>query len=177
MTYPVNTIANYIINYVNETLGYNINNLKLQKILYYLEARYLLENDSSLFEEKIEKWQYGPVVPAVYFRFNHLGAENINHVPVQFDFLKLISDDPDNSFVKTNEDETIHDDDKNVINDTVKKLIKYNPFDLVDETHMHSSWKNDEKRILSGIRNISYDREEIKADFEQNPKFRLWLKG
>lgn len=176
MAYPVNAIADYVINYAKNAGNY-VNNLKLQKILYYLEARFLAEEGKSLFTEDIEKWQYGPVVPTVYYRFNHLGAEDITHVPADFDFMSLLDDD----FRKTPESHQDSDNElfsayeKEVIDMTIDKLLKFKPFDLVDETHRHESWGKDEERILGGDRNIKYEREEIKRDFTNQPEFKLWL--
>ena len=43
-----------------------ITNLKLQKILYFVEAFSLIKNNKSAFKEKILAWQYGPVIKEVY---------------------------------------------------------------------------------------------------------------
>ncbi|WP_136264516.1 type II toxin-antitoxin system antitoxin SocA domain-containing protein, partial [Streptococcus pyogenes] len=51
-------VANYIIEYSNKK-GYKINNLKLQKLLYFVNVRNILENGAPLFEESMEKWKYG----------------------------------------------------------------------------------------------------------------------
>lgn len=176
MTYPVNSVANHVIEYA-KSVGNHVNNLKLQKILYYLEARFLVEGKGSLFDEVIEKWQYGPVVPSVYYRFNHLGAEDITQIPVVFDFMSLLSDDPEIVSDKEPEDfEIFSSDELPLINDTIDQLIQYKPFVLVDETHKHPTWWKDEGRILDGVRNIPYDREGIKKDFIDNPDFKLWVK-
>lgn len=174
MTYPVNSIADYIIEYA-KNLGLFVNNLKLQKILYFLEARFLDEQKKSLFNEEIEKWQYGPVVPEVYHRFNHLGAEKITHVPVEFDFMSLLEETQQNiNLIKSDKSNSFSTNDKLIIDNTIDKLIRFDPFYLVEETHRHSSWRKDEEKINSGIRHIKYDRKEIERDFKENPHFQLW---
>ncbi len=50
-------VANYIIEYSNNK-NYEINNLKLQKLLYFVNVRNIVENDVELFSEKMEKWKY-----------------------------------------------------------------------------------------------------------------------
>lgn len=177
MAYPVNEVANYVIKYAKDSGNY-VNNLKLQKILYYLEARFLVEDRGSLFTEDIEKWQYGPVVPEVYYRFNHLGAEDITHVPAVFDFMSLLKKDfqlDSYKKAKLNENILFEGKEKEIIDNTIEKLIKIKPFDLVDETHKHNSWKKDEIRILNGVRHIKYNREDIQNDFANHPYFQLWL--
>ena len=66
-------IANYVILYC---LRHNIEitNLKLQKILYFLEANFLFEHRRPLFEDQIEKWKLGPVFPNVYHQFKTFGS-------------------------------------------------------------------------------------------------------
>jgi len=43
-----------------------VSNLKLQKLLYYCEAWSLALHDESLFNDPIEAWVHGPVVPTVF---------------------------------------------------------------------------------------------------------------
>src|ERR1035437_5552959 len=43
-----------------------ISNLKLQKLLYYAQAWHLALYDAPLFDDKIEAWVHGPVVPGVF---------------------------------------------------------------------------------------------------------------
>lgn len=60
---------------------------KLQKLLYYAYCWVLaLMNESAdninlrLFNERIEAWIHGPVIPKVYSEYKHYGAENINQI-------------------------------------------------------------------------------------------------
>lgn len=46
-------VANYIIEYCNDH-NLEINNLRIQKLLYFINARNLVENGSPLFQDKIE---------------------------------------------------------------------------------------------------------------------------
>ena len=52
-----------------------ITNLKLQKTLYYLQGYSLRALNDPAFNEAIRHWQYGPVVPTVYFAYSANGAE------------------------------------------------------------------------------------------------------
>lgn len=63
--YDVIEICNYIISYCNRK-DYPISNLKLQKILYFLQAYFLVVTGRSCFPEPIEAWEFGPVVPVAY---------------------------------------------------------------------------------------------------------------
>jgi uncharacterized phage-associated protein len=63
-------VAKYIIKSIS------VDNLKLQKLLYYGQAVHLvLNNKTPLFWEDIEAWDYGPVVPQVYKEYRWHGLE------------------------------------------------------------------------------------------------------
>ncbi len=58
-----------------------ITNLKLQKLLYYSQAWYLAIVDRPLFDERIEAWVHGPVVPPVFGSFKQFRARPITAIP------------------------------------------------------------------------------------------------
>ena len=58
--------------------GSFISNLKLQKLLYYVQAWHLAVFESPLFPERFQAWVHGPVVPDVYRRFNGYKWRNID---------------------------------------------------------------------------------------------------
>lgn len=78
MIYPVIDIANKIIANTDAEQGETISNLKLQKLLYYLQGFFIAAYDRKLFEEPIEAWQYGPVVRSAYFHFKDFGPKSIS---------------------------------------------------------------------------------------------------
>ena len=57
--------------------GINLTNLKLQKLLYILYARYYHDAGYSLFPDRFEAWQYGPVLTNVYEVFKKEEANTI----------------------------------------------------------------------------------------------------
>ena len=71
-------VSKYIINYLNKK-SYPVNHLKLQKLLYYIEAWYTVLTDSNIFSEKIEAWEHGPVIRKVwdYFKNQSILYDNI----------------------------------------------------------------------------------------------------
>jgi uncharacterized phage-associated protein len=70
------TTAFEVAKYIIKSLP--VDNLKLQKLLYYSQAVYIvLHNKEPLFIEDIEAWDYGPVVPPVYLAYKQYGFENI----------------------------------------------------------------------------------------------------
>lgn len=78
MAYPVLAVANKILAYgASAANGELVSNLKLQKLLYYVQGFHLAVFGEPLFEEEIEAWMYGPVVPSVYYHYQEYGNRGI----------------------------------------------------------------------------------------------------
>lgn len=75
-------LAQYIVNTYSPKIG--ITNLKLNKLLYYIQVESLRTTGEPVFENTIEAWSYGPVVPEVYRMYRQYGREVIlpNNEPV-----------------------------------------------------------------------------------------------
>ncbi|MBP5836112.1 Panacea domain-containing protein [Candidatus Phytoplasma meliae] len=70
-------LANYLIEKSHQEKQ-EINNTRLQKLLYYSQAYFLVKNSKQpLFNEPIEAWDYGPVIPDLYFEFRQFAYENL----------------------------------------------------------------------------------------------------
>ena len=70
------TLSNYIINNFKKQ-GATITNLKLQKVLYYVQGYSLKLFGKPAFQEEIYCWPYGPVVPTSYYEYNRSGAHQL----------------------------------------------------------------------------------------------------
>ncbi len=93
--------SKYIITYFNKN-NVEITNLKLQKLLYFLEAIYIVVNDNEnhLFEEDFYAWNFGPVNDVIYQEYKEFGSlpieiqyvnipeENKKYIEGLFDLLK-----------------------------------------------------------------------------------------
>ena len=66
-------IARYIICFCNRC-GTKITNLKLQKLLFYIQRYSLQTTGHPAFADLIEAWQFGAVVPNVYYRYCGYGS-------------------------------------------------------------------------------------------------------
>ena len=89
------TTAAEVAKYIIKSLP--VDNLKLQKLLYYSQAIHLVLHDRQpLFSDVIEAWIYGPVVPPVYREYKAHGFENIppgdyeEHFTLNLDEIKSI---------------------------------------------------------------------------------------
>lgn len=87
-------VAHYFLCQVDSEAGDLISNLKLQKLLYYAQGFHLAVCDAPLFEETIEAWTHGPVVPDVYHEFKQYSSSSIP-CPVEFDFQSFDSETSD----------------------------------------------------------------------------------
>lgn len=72
-------IADYFIALSNDTENL-ITNLKLQKLVYYVQAWHLAVFKEPVFEDNFEAWVHGPVIPQLYrdykqFSYNPISEE------------------------------------------------------------------------------------------------------
>ncbi len=65
-------IADYLLLKAKSDEDY-ITNMKLQKLLYYVQGFHLAVFDKPLFDSQIKNWMHGPVVPDVYHEFKEYG--------------------------------------------------------------------------------------------------------
>lgn len=157
-------IANYIINKGVET-GYNVSNLTLQKILYYVQAAFLIEYGEPIFNEPIFAWKYGPVVESVYHQLKiHANDKILDRVEFEDDI--VIEGDGFYFIEKEYNPENIIDKDSRVIIDRVFDSKKSKEaFSLVNDTHEEDPWKNCWKE---GYSNIIISIQEIEQYFKEN---------
>jgi uncharacterized phage-associated protein len=74
--YDVQLVAEHVIAY-EYSLDHLPNNLRLQKLLYFIQAQFLFRKGEPCFEEDLEAWMFGPVVPSVYNRYKKYGSNAI----------------------------------------------------------------------------------------------------
>jgi uncharacterized phage-associated protein len=80
MAHKALDIANKIIKIASDNIaGELISNMKLQKLLYYQQGFHMAYFGTPLFDEKIEAWMYGPVVPSVYNMHKEEGSGGLTY--------------------------------------------------------------------------------------------------
>lgn len=118
--YSALSVAKHIIQYCNDH-NMSVSNLKLQKLLYFVQAEFLVNTNKPCFFEEIGAWDFGPVVPEVYHYFKIYGSSSI---PCRGrGFLVMILPE-----------------DQNRINAMVNVCAKYSAAQLVDFTHKQTPW-------------------------------------
>lgn len=76
MPFDARQIANYFIT-KSLDVGVPLDHVKLQKLIYFGHGWHLAEFDSALIRNRIEAWEYGPVVKVVYDEFSKFGSSAI----------------------------------------------------------------------------------------------------
>lgn len=107
---------------VIEGQGELMSNMKLQKMLYYEQGFHLAVFDTPLFEEDIEAWMYGPVVPAVYEVYKDYGYNGIDPGKV--------------------EEVSLSDREQALFDEVYKVYGAYSAIGLMNMTHRESPWAN-----------------------------------
>lgn len=107
-----------------------ITNLKLQKVLFYIQAKSFLMRGEPIFQDDIEAWRHGPVVRDVYNTF--------------YPFIAFPLDEND-IIVKQNLPE-LDGTSFYIVYSTVKETIPYSAWELVDKTKKTRVWKDSYER-------------------------------
>ena len=76
--YTASHIANYFLIKAQVENISDMSVMKLIKLVYIAYAWYYAANEEKLFDEKIEAWRYGPVVPSLYHEFKRFGNQPID---------------------------------------------------------------------------------------------------
>ena len=116
-------VANYLLSKADEEAGDAISNLKLQKLVYYVQGFSLAMNDRPMFEDDIFAWQHGPVVPSLYHAFKNNGAYGIPK-PVNFDA------------------SAIPEEDRELMDEVYDVYGQFSAWKLRNMTHEEAPWKN-----------------------------------
>lgn len=91
-------LSKYIIKYLGDK-RIPVNHLKLQKLIYYVDAWHYVFKNYSLITDNFEAWQHGPVIRKVwdYYKKSSILYDNLS-VPKNVDFkvskeqLQIIND-------------------------------------------------------------------------------------
>ena len=74
--YSAKDIATYVV-WRENMCGRGVNNLRLQKLLYFIQAQFLVDTGEPCFDDEMQAWDIGPVVPSVYHEYKYFGSSSI----------------------------------------------------------------------------------------------------
>lgn len=120
--YDALDVARYVINY-ERSQGRSVSNLRLQKLLYFVQAQFLVTKHQACFSDAMEAWDLGPVVPTVYHEYKAFGSSSLP---------RSLSDN-------------IYDiagNDRMLIGKILDKCANYSTTSLVSMTHRQKPWKD-----------------------------------
>lgn len=140
-------VADFFVQLANQSEDDQITNLKLNKLLYFAQGAYLARTGKPLFNEQIEAWQYGPVVPSIYRKYKVCGRNPIPTVEQEVPRCRF------------------QDDEFEVLLDVMRELGQYTGNRLVSITHKPGSpWSKafDSKSTV-------IDQSEIQSYFTEHP--------
>ena len=122
MTYSALEVARYIIHHEAQQ-GRTVSNLRLQKLLYFVQAKFVVDGHdaSPCFHEKMEAWGFGPVVREVYYEYRYYGGAMIP---------------PDRNFSTS-----ITPQDQSMIDEMLDGCAQFSTSALVDITHSQTPWQ------------------------------------
>jgi uncharacterized phage-associated protein len=131
--YDAMDVAAYIINYCDEK-GTPIENMRVQKYLYLLQAYFLVETKEQkpLFGEYIEAWKFGPVVPVVYYSLNRYGYNKITNFKQYNNIMSVNPVEYKKHIIAKRDQEII----KKVINQYENLTLS----ELIEITQSHDPW-------------------------------------
>lgn len=142
MAYKAVDIARYVIDYSNYK-KYRITNLRLQKILYFIQAAFLVFRQKLCFDDVIEAWGLGPVIPIVYHKYKGWADQNIPSV------MDISSKD----IIDKEYSKIIMKMDLSLIASMIDECSKYTTGQLVNITHAQEPWgnayKNQTKNVIT----------------------------
>lgn len=122
-------VARYIIN--RETAqGRTVSNLRLQKLLYFIQCAFFGVFGKPCFGDEMEAWDYGPVVPKVYRKYKIYGSVMIP---------------------PSDEQDLFRETETNLINKMLDACAEKRTSDLVEITHAQSPWKD---AYVPGMNNL-----------------------
>lgn len=86
-------VAQYFLDIVDRESGDTITHLKLQKLVYYVQAWSLVFRNDRFYDEPIQAWPHGPVVRSVWDKYKQYGFHEIpqssEDISVEFDANEL----------------------------------------------------------------------------------------
>lgn len=136
MAYSAETIAKWFVAWAetDESGEAELSNLKLQKLLYYAQGHHLARTGRPLFDDPIEAWDHGPVVPAVYHNF-----KNFESHPLTLD--------PDDPF----DWDHVSEETTQLLIDVWERYGEFAAWKLRNMTHAEAPWVDAYQRRVSHI--------------------------
>lgn len=138
--------SDYLIAFSRE-VGDPLTNLKLQKLLFYAQGWFLGLYNRPLFDERIEAWPHGPVVPPIYGAFKKWGWSPIGE---------------ETALIELSKDVKIH------LDEVMQVFGGFTAYTLEQMTHNEKPWIDARGSLLPDEPSTSIiSQESMRAHFRQ----------
>ena len=156
LTYDVMDIAIHIVKYCNSK-NRPINNLTLQKLLYFVQAYFMTQTyeKQPLFKADFVAWEFGPACPLAYYELQYYDG----HLASIFEEYSILTN---NKLYKYNSN-SISTNDQTLINAVLDYYLNYSSADLIKLSQNQDPWQNTKKTaVISEQSMVKY--------FSKNPQ-------
>lgn len=116
-------LSKYVIKYVND-MGHEVSHLKLQKLIYYIDAWHYVLLEKPIIKENFEAWMHGPVVRQLWNYYKDVSTLNAILVVKDDDRITL----------------DISEEQLEVINDVLDEYGNKSAYYLECLTHEEKPW-------------------------------------
>jgi len=158
----VNAVVNFILEKSKHS-GTTITNLKLQKLLFFVNGFYYYNNSKLLFNADMLAWQYGPVIPEIYYEFKRFGSR-----PIKDTFSCVYEPSEMEDVFIPRLEEKLHKDEIKYIEATFNLLAGKPTGYLVDLSHKKNSpWSSAKNNKDQRIELRDSDKDYFKEVFEE----------
>ncbi|MGP1508480.1 MAG: Panacea domain-containing protein [Sphaerochaeta sp.] len=113
--------ANFFIEIAIHNEDFDMTNMKLNKLLYFAQGTHLSRTGKRLFNNTVQAWTHGPVIPRIYFKYNSYESSPISKVDDNYSFNLFLSEE------------------RTTLLDVMRELGKYTASTLRNITHMPGS--------------------------------------
>lgn len=157
--YTPQQIARYFLAKADEDVGDFLSNLKLQKLVYYAQGVGTATRHEPLFDEPLEAWLHGPVVPDLYREYRDFGGGAI----------PMVSDLDIEEYAP---------EDRMILDDVYDFYGQYSAWRLREMTHQEAPWKDayeqDRNNVIAIDALVNHFNDEVddeyRAKYEQISK-------
>ena len=155
-------VANFIIDIAIEKDN-PVTNLKLQKIMFFLQGYCLSKYNTPLIDGSFSKWRYGAVEEDVYIEFKNNGS-----FPITYEY-KVMNIKDGVIYVRPvrMDNNVLNSGIAHELEEIIDKLIDIESWKLAEIVFSHSSWKDFKDEICAN-KARDYTNEEIKSCFVDN---------
>ena len=165
MAYDAAAIANYFLS-LAEQEGKTLDPMKLQKLVYFAHGWHLALKQEPLIKERIEAWEYGPVIPTLYHQFKVFGNGPISSraMVTRFDAGRIALKTPS---IEEHQDANTTLYAKSLLNRIWEVYGNLSAIQLSNMTHEPGSpWEITWNRN-PGQHHVAIEDQLIRADFER----------